>query len=301
LISKFWSCTKNPAINNDSKIAHYIIKSSIFFHFDERDGIVSALFKYMGYSFMQSFYQPAKTVQNSISPNVAGYDIHYAIPAGEDNAAAVVKEEVLNYVKTYKEKHPKAPLHITMYRQTDKPFGPWQSNMWEIQLFTVDAKAEKYDPAAVDENNIQELRKIVLEIAEVAKKRISELNLKGTLLVHENIWPEDSSMKLERATHFETPWIVCGPQIQFKDVWKTLIEMEAGMRKLIQEEGVNWKEKVVQIKIEFKKQFAQNDSYQGSELDRAANFLISGYENLQKMIAMKAEIAREKSFLKSKL
>lgn len=221
--------------------------------------------------------------KNTISPKTAGYDIHFAIAEGEDQLARIVKDKVISYIEEHKKNNPEAPIHITKHQQTDKPVGPWKTTMWEIQLFTVAPDASPFDSSAIDDNKIKKLHAFVLNVAEFTKNTIEESKLRGTLFIHENIWPKDSDMKGERKAHFDTAWIACGPKPVLKDVWEILIDMESFIRQLIQKAGDNWRDNKEAISLQFKEQFKANNSYQESELQRVSDFLINGYDNLKKM------------------
>lgn len=190
-------------------------------------------------------FAPSKSIKYALIPNTAGCDIHYLIAEGEDKEAL----DLQGHVRTYINKNKPADVHLTQDIYLDTPKGPWPKNMWELQISPMDKKDEA-DPSAFDVEKNKRLHGFMKLVAEFTKQKIAELGLKGSLLIHANIWPDNSDMQFEFELHDveKHAWLVCGPAFEFKNIWKPYIAIEKEVKMMIAAKGAEWVNSVDQRK-----------------------------------------------------
>jgi hypothetical protein len=214
-----------------------------------------------------------KTVRQGPIANTYGYDIHYVILDGETQQATEFKEEVEHFISSNID--PQHPVYLGPSYQTNRPMGPWNKPVWEIKLATISESADPSDPAALDEEALNNAHNLMLKAVKFSQESMIRHNLHGTLLIHANTWPENTNQSLEHDLHFKKSWVASGETTYLKDIWTNpggLIDQENFVIKQLQNNMAP-----EQIINEFKQKFHTDDP------ERSALMLINARENLRKM------------------
>lgn len=214
-----------------------------------------------------------KTLENGPISNTYGYDIHYVILDDEKKEATALKEEVIQFIQSQITSD--TPVYLAGTYQTDKPMGPWHKPVWEIKLATVPENTDPSNPNALDKEKLYSTHQLMKKTVQFTESALVRHQLKGSLLVHANTWPENSNQLFEHALHFKHAWLVSGEKSYLKDIWSEkggLIEQEKFIIKQIQKNTP-----LDQILIKFKEKFHMQNP------EKTATMLMNAQENLQKM------------------
>jgi hypothetical protein len=212
---------------------------------------------------MYPFYKPEKTIEHSIVEGTSGFDIHYQIADGESNLAADLREATVNFIKTFDN------VYITANKQFEIPVGPWAKPMWEIQISTV---PDLQDLNATSANKLTYLDTVMHKVAAFLKKELQTRMMQGSLLIHANVWPDNSNQSLEYELHFNKAWVVYGKNTPLKDIWNGeygLISMEQFVKTQLQA-GTN-KTELLELFLE---KFSTNPLFSKNSIERLATSIL---------------------------
>lgn len=240
------------------------------------------------------FFSSQKTAKDGIFPRVAGYDIHYQFAEDEVKQATELREEVTAFIEKARAKNP--IIHLTDSTQTDGPKGPWRKSMWELQISPYDQK-NTADPAVLDPVKNWKLHEFMLQVVEYAKTRIADKGLKGSILVHGNVYPRNSDMHYEYEMHFKHRWLAHGDPIDLINVWKEYFPIEEQVKQFILKKGAEWTgspEQKSELINKMTMMFGTDPVHGGAtEIARKTRNVIAGQVNLAAMNSEKNKRAKD--------
>lgn len=219
-----------------------------------------------------------KTVKDGPIMNTSGYDFHYVIPIGEELIAQELREAAVKYIDS---KLPINHVYLDNHKQFNVPVGPWKKPMWQIQISTVKVGTSLSDPEAIAEDKAKTNYEFMLDLAAFLKSEIGKKQLKGSLLIHANLWPYNSNQRFERELHYDKSWLVCGDPVSFIDIWgcsKGLIELEESIK---QQLGLNQSDS--EIKKYIISEFKNGSNFSEQQIERFVSLIINAQHHLNTM------------------
>lgn len=259
-----------------------------------------------------NFYQMGRSIRDRVIPNTSGYHIHFQFKESEVARATLLKETVKKFIHAYNKALPKnfPKIYLTEEYQSTEPVGPWNERMWELEISPFASK-DKVSLDAFDREKNEAAHSSMKEIVTFIRQLLREdqelglLGIDGMLLIHANIYPDNSDMRREQRLHrLDQAWLAYGNPEDFalKDIWVELIEIEDFLKEHIKKLGSEWensKEQQDSVVAKLIEKFGNEPRHLGEKrVEGRARSLLKGQALLHEleMQQQESELALSKKF-----